>query len=193
MIAASRTPAVSAASVHRQNLLNIAPPLRSTFMPFLYASARGRLDFLRANAHLCFQRFARAVGSLKMVHDLTSNDKYRGASYEGNESNLRGYGSARGRMTGSHGRSALSRLTGYLSSLVEAVADAKMRRVRRELELFAAFAWISRTRYGSQLAARAQSMIRTRIRSGNDTPATSPKTSFLNTIYIGLLAFLFPT
>jgi hypothetical protein len=70
-----------------------------------------------------------------MVHDLTSNDKYRGASYEGNESNLRGYGSARGRMTGSHGRSALSRLTGYLSSLVEAVADAKMRRVRRELEL----------------------------------------------------------
>jgi hypothetical protein len=38
-------------------------------------------------------------------------------------------------MTGSHGRSALSRLTGYLSSLVEAVADAKMRRVRRELEL----------------------------------------------------------
>ena len=128
-----------------------------------------------------------------MVHDLTSNDKYRGASYEGNESNLRGYGSARGRMTGSHGRSALSRLTGYLSSLVEAVADAKMRRVRRELELFAAFAWISRTRYGSQLAARAQSMIRTRVRSGNDTPATSPKTSFLNTIYIGLLAFLFPT
>jgi hypothetical protein len=70
-----------------------------------------------------------------MVHVLTSNDKYRGASCEGNESNLHGYGFARGRMTGSHGRAALSRLTGYLSSLVEAVADAKMRRVRRELEL----------------------------------------------------------
>jgi hypothetical protein len=69
-----------------------------------------------------------------MVDDLTSNDKYRGLSYEGNESNLRGSGFARGRATGSHGRSALSRLTGYLSSLVEAVADAKMRRVRRELE-----------------------------------------------------------
>jgi hypothetical protein len=65
-----------------------------------------------------------------MVHDLTSNDKYRGASYEGN-----GYGSARGRATGGRRRWALSRLTSYLSSLVEAVADAKMRRVRRELEL----------------------------------------------------------
>jgi hypothetical protein len=70
-----------------------------------------------------------------MVYDLTSNDKYRGRSHEGNESNLRGYGFARGRVTGSHGRSALSRLTGYLRSLVEAVASAKMRRVRRELEL----------------------------------------------------------
>jgi hypothetical protein len=70
-----------------------------------------------------------------MAHDLTSNDKYRGPSCEGNESNLHGYGFAGGRMTGSHGRSALSRLTGYLSRLVEAVADAKMRRVRRELEL----------------------------------------------------------
>ena len=70
-----------------------------------------------------------------MVYGLTSNDKYRGPSYQGNESNPRGYGFARSRATGSHGRSALSRLTGYLSSFVEAVADAKMRRVRRELEL----------------------------------------------------------
>jgi hypothetical protein len=70
-----------------------------------------------------------------MVYGLTSNDKYRGPFYEGNESNPRGSGFARGRATVSHGRSALSRLTGYLSSFVEAVADAKMRRVRRELEL----------------------------------------------------------
>jgi hypothetical protein len=70
-----------------------------------------------------------------MDYDLTGNDKYRSASYEGNESNLPGYAFARGRMTGVHGRWALSRLTGYLSSFVEAVTDAKMRRVRRELEL----------------------------------------------------------
>ena len=70
-----------------------------------------------------------------MVYGLTSNDKYRGPFYYGNESNPRSYGFARGRATGSHKRSALSRLTGYLSSFVEAVADAKMRRVRRELEL----------------------------------------------------------
>ena len=44
-----------------------------------------------------------------------------------------------------------------------------------------------------KLAARAQSMIRTRVRSGNDMPATSPKTWYLHTICIGLLAFLFPT
>ena len=42
-----------------------------------------------------------------------------------------------------------------------------------------------------KLAARAQSMIRTRVRS-NDMPATSPKTSFPNIICVGLLAFLFP-
>ena len=70
-----------------------------------------------------------------MVYGLTSNDKYRGPFYEGNESNPRSCGFARGRATGSHRRSALSRLTGYLSCLIEAVADAKMRRVRRELEL----------------------------------------------------------
>ena len=70
-----------------------------------------------------------------MVYGLTSNDKYRGPFYEGKESNPRGYGFARGRATGSHWRSALSRLTGYFSSFVEAVAGAKMRRVRRELEL----------------------------------------------------------
>jgi hypothetical protein len=70
-----------------------------------------------------------------MVYALTRNDKYRGPFYEGDESNPRGHGFARGRPTGSHGRSALSRLARYLSSFVEAVADAKMRRVRRELNL----------------------------------------------------------
>ena len=70
-----------------------------------------------------------------MVYGLTRNDKSRGPSYEGNESNPRSNGFARGRATGGHERSALSRLTGYLSSFVKAVADAKMRRVRRELEL----------------------------------------------------------
>jgi hypothetical protein len=66
---------------------------------------------------------------------LTSDDKYRGTSCEGTESSLGGHEFARGRVTGSHGRSVLSRLTGYLSRLVEAVADAKMRHMRRELEL----------------------------------------------------------
>jgi hypothetical protein len=66
---------------------------------------------------------------------LTSDDKYRGTSREGTESNLGGHELARGRVTGSNGRSVLSRLTGYLSSLVEAVADAKIRHTRRELEL----------------------------------------------------------
>jgi hypothetical protein len=75
------------------------------------------------------------VGSAKMACYLTSDDKYRGTSCEGTESSLGGHEFARGRVTGSHGRSVLSRLTGYLSRLVEAVADAKMRHMRRELEL----------------------------------------------------------
>ena len=70
-----------------------------------------------------------------MAYYLTSDDKYRGPSCEGTEWNPGGRGFAHGRLTGSNGCSVLSRFTGYLSSLVDAVAEAKMRRMRRELEL----------------------------------------------------------
>ena len=65
---------------------------------------------------------------------LTSGE-YTGPSYEGIESNFGGYKFARGRVTASNGHSILSRLTGYLSNFVEAVAAAKTRCTQRELDL----------------------------------------------------------
>jgi len=77
----------------------------------------------------------------KMARDLTSDEKYPGLPH-GNEdkSHPSGYRFGRGHVKYGHvkhgpGGSALSRVNGYLKNLIEAIADAKLRRMRRELEL----------------------------------------------------------
>ena len=75
-----------------------------------------------------------------MAHYLTSDDKYRGLPRgDGDESHRSGYRFGRdvkySRAKYGAGRSALSRVSGYFKSLIEAIANAKLRRMRRELEL----------------------------------------------------------
>jgi hypothetical protein len=77
----------------------------------------------------------------KMAHHLISNDKCPGLPY-GNEgeSHRIGYRFGRGDVKYGHvkyavGRSALHRVNGYLKTLIEAIANAKLRWIRRELEL----------------------------------------------------------
>jgi hypothetical protein len=71
-----------------------------------------------------------------MAHyHLSSDGKYRGLPYgEGDQWSLVDYRFGRGRMTRSRGRVALNLLNGYLKSLIEAIAVAKLRRMRRELD-----------------------------------------------------------
>ena len=74
--------------------------------------------------------------SSKMVRTLTSDDQYRGSSRgHENRSSLGGYRFGRARGTHGHGRAALSRVSGYLKTVIEAVANSKLRRMERELEL----------------------------------------------------------
>jgi hypothetical protein len=71
-----------------------------------------------------------------MAYDLTSDHGHRGPS-RGNEnrSSLDGY--RFGRISGmhGHGRAALSRTGRYLKTVIEAIANSKLRRMERELEL----------------------------------------------------------
>jgi hypothetical protein len=70
-----------------------------------------------------------------MAHYLTGDDRYRGL-HCGDGGDLRPSGYRFGRdVKRGHGRSALNRVNGYFKSLIEAIADAKLRRMRRELEL----------------------------------------------------------
>jgi len=71
-----------------------------------------------------------------MVHTLTSADRDRGLS-RGNEnhSSLAGYRFGRARGMHGHGRAALSRVSNYLKTMIEAIANSKLRRMERELEL----------------------------------------------------------
>ena len=75
-----------------------------------------------------------------MAHYLTGDDKYRGLPYgDEGESKPSGYRFGRdvkrGHAKFGAGRSALSRINGYFKTLIAAIADAKLRRMRRELEL----------------------------------------------------------
>jgi hypothetical protein len=80
-----------------------------------------------------------------MVHFLTSDEKYRDLphdddyrSYLGDRGDQRGgyrFGRMRGKRIRIHVRSALGRVNGYLKNLIEAIANAKLRRMERELEL----------------------------------------------------------
>jgi hypothetical protein len=66
-----------------------------------------------------------------MTYDLTSDDGHRGRSRDNeNRSSLDSY--RFGRISG---RAALSRTGGYLKTVIEAIANSKLRRMERELEL----------------------------------------------------------
>jgi hypothetical protein len=79
-----------------------------------------------------------------MTHFLTSDEKYRDLlhdddyrSYLGQGGQPGGYrfGRMRGKRVRVHVRSALRRANGYLKNMIEAIANAKLRRMERELEL----------------------------------------------------------
>jgi hypothetical protein len=80
-----------------------------------------------------------------MAHFLTSDDKYRDLihdddyrSYLIDRSDAAiGYrfGRTHGKRFRARARTALSRVNGYLKNMIEAIANAKLRRMERELEL----------------------------------------------------------
>jgi hypothetical protein len=75
-----------------------------------------------------------------MAHYLISNDKCPGLPHgDEEESQPSGYRFGRA-VTSDHakygfGRAALNRVNGYFKSLIAAIANAKLRRMHRELEL----------------------------------------------------------
>jgi hypothetical protein len=75
--------------------------------------------------------------SSKMAHDLLpGSDTYRGVRYGSHDgSHLEGYRVGHGHVQTGRGRSALNRVNSYMRNLIEAAANAKLRRMRRELEV----------------------------------------------------------
>jgi len=70
-----------------------------------------------------------------MAHYLIRNDKCPGLPHgDEDESRPRGYRFGHD-VKRSHSHPALNRVNGYVKSLIEAIANAKLRRMRRELEL----------------------------------------------------------
>jgi hypothetical protein len=80
-----------------------------------------------------------------MTHFLTSDEKYRDLIYNDDyrsylmaRSNSSGdyrFGRTQGKRARAHARNALRRVNGYLTNMIEAIANAKLRRMERELEL----------------------------------------------------------
>jgi hypothetical protein len=71
-----------------------------------------------------------------MAHLLTGGEKCRDLIHnDDHRSYLGAYrlGQTEGKRVG--GRTRLSRVNGYLKNIIEAIANAKLRRMRRELEL----------------------------------------------------------
>lgn len=80
-----------------------------------------------------------------MAHLLTDNDKFPDLAYDddyrsylitrrGSSSEYR-FGRTQGKRTRVHARNALRRINGYFKNMIEAIANSKMRRMQRELEL----------------------------------------------------------
>lgn len=71
-----------------------------------------------------------------MARYLARDDRYRGPSHGNeNQSPLGGYRFGRTRGSHGQGRAALSRVGGHLRTVIEAIANSKLRRMERELEL----------------------------------------------------------
>ena len=80
-----------------------------------------------------------------MTHLLASDDKYRDLIYDDDYRSYLmtqrdapgGYrfGRTQGKRVRVHMRTALRRVNGYLKTMIEAIANAKLRRMARELEL----------------------------------------------------------
>src|SRR6476661_1247722 len=66
---------------------------------------------------------------MQMAHLLAGDEKYRDSSYG------HAYRFASKPRQRTRAKTGLRRLTGYLKTMIEAIADAKMRRMERELEL----------------------------------------------------------
>ena len=80
-----------------------------------------------------------------MSHFLTSDDKYRDLLYgddyraylmaRSQSADDYRFGRTRGKRARVHARNALRHVTGYFRTMIEAIANAKLRRMERELEL----------------------------------------------------------
>jgi hypothetical protein len=92
------------------------------------------LDFLCVFSH--FMSMARFAMEQDMSHDLTHHLKPFGLLHRDEAGlELGGYRFGRRREIHGRGRSALHRASSYLKALVQSIADAKIRRMLRELEL----------------------------------------------------------
>jgi len=80
-----------------------------------------------------------------MAHYLTDDEEYRDLIYDddyrsylvarSNSSAGYRFGRIRGKRFGVRARRALGGIQGYLKSMIEAIANSKLRRMERELEL----------------------------------------------------------
>jgi hypothetical protein len=71
-----------------------------------------------------------------MAHTLASDNRYRRPSCgDENQSSLAGYRFGRGHGSRGRRRAALSRVGAYLKTMIEEIANSKLRRMERELEL----------------------------------------------------------
>jgi hypothetical protein len=73
-----------------------------------------------------------------MAHFLVSDDRYRDLIYQNERRSHRGDALGDYRFARTHGKPAggpLSHVNGYFRQMIEAIADSKLRRMERELEL----------------------------------------------------------
>jgi hypothetical protein len=88
------------------------------------------LDFLWGDAHLDQQEAL--LMEANMAHYDAADREHDRSAFKGRNYSYR-FGSAQARH--GRGRAALNHVNGYLKTLIEKLADAKARRMRRELEL----------------------------------------------------------